>query len=154
MAWPGARNPTTPSRSPPLGNATPSPSRPPSPRFQASVRGSWTGNQGQRIAGLIFIAPKTGVYHITANAFTKPWTGNAKIFPLAILKKDTQRATQEKLLELPRDATKVPLDFKVELTAGHELVFLPLMPDWHNATNTTTEDLAIAVDAPEPESKK
>lgn len=38
--------------------------------------------------------------------------------------------------------TPVPLDFEVELSGGHELVFLPLVPDWHNAT-TTLEGLSL-----------
>lgn len=105
--------------------------------------GSWTGREGQRIAGLVFIAPKSGMYRLTATARTKPWEGKAKAFKLAILKKDTQRATVEKTYELPRDATKVPIDLTIELTAGHELVILPMVPDWHNATGTTIEDVAI-----------
>jgi hypothetical protein len=31
----------------------------------------------------------------------------------------------------------------IELAAGHELVLLPLMPDWHNATTTTLEQVAV-----------
>lgn len=60
-----------------------------------------------------------------------------------MLKKDTQRAATVREFSLPRDGTPVPLEFEVELTDGHELVFLPLMPDWNNATATTLEDLAI-----------
>ena len=108
-----------------------------------AVRGSWTTQEGQRIAGLVFITPKSGVYRVRGKARTQPWTGDAKVYRLDILKKDTQRAADVRQLELPRYGTRVPFDFKVELTAGHELVFLPLMPDWHNATHTTIEDLTI-----------
>jgi hypothetical protein len=32
---------------------------------------------------------------------------------------------------------------KAELTAGYELAFLPPMSDWHCASTTTLENLAI-----------
>ena len=37
----------------------------------------------------------------------------------------------------------MPFAVKAELTAGYELAFLPLMPDWHYAPTTTLENLAI-----------
>ena len=46
-------------------------------------------------------------------------------------------------IELSRDGARVPFEVKVELTTGHELLFHPLMPDWHNATTTTIENLSI-----------
>lgn len=64
-----------------------------------------------------------------------------------IAPRDTQRAAAVQTFDLPRDGSAVPLDFTVELTSGHELVFLPLMPDWNNATTTRLDDLAIQ---PEP----
>jgi hypothetical protein len=111
--------------------------------FKVAVRGPWTGQPGQRIAGLVFIAPKNGVYKVSGTAFSKPWEGAAKVYKLGVFKKDTQRATQEKVYELPRDATKVKLDFTVDLAAGHELVLLPLMGDWHNATSVQIDELVI-----------
>ena len=108
-----------------------------------SVRGSWTGNEGQKTAALVFIAPQSGIYKISGIAKSQPWEGGAEKFRLALLKKDTQRAAELKVLELPRDGTLVPFEITVELTAGHELVFLPLMPDWHNATNTSIEKLSV-----------
>lgn len=111
--------------------------------FQAAVRGSWTGNEGQRIAALVFISPKSAVYTASGLARSKPWEGGAKTFRLGLFKKDTQRAVLLKTIEMPRDGSAVPLQIEVELTAGHELVFLPLMPDWHNATNTSIENLVI-----------
>jgi hypothetical protein len=108
-----------------------------------AVRGSWTGNEGQRIAGLIFVAPKAGKYRVEGQARTNPWAGGAKTYKLGIFKKDTQRATQEKVFELPRDGSAVKLELAIDLTKGHELVILPLMPDWHNATHTAIEQLTI-----------
>ena len=115
--------------------------------FKAGVRGAWGGKglNHQKTAGLVFIAPKAGVYIVKGVASSKPWEGKAKIYRLGIFKKDTQRAAKIKTLELPRDATPVPFELTVELTAGHELIFLPLMPDWHNATNTSIADLAITL---------
>lgn len=112
-------------------------------KFSIAARGSWTGQEGQRIAGLIFIAPQSGTYRVIGKAFSKPWEGGAQTFKLGVFKKDTQRATPEKTFNLPRNGEIVPLDFTIELTAGHELAFVPLMPDWHNATNTTIEELSI-----------
>ena len=113
--------------------------------FKAAVRGPWTGPDlnHQRVAGLVFIAPESGVYRVSGVARSKPWEGGAKTFRLSLRKKDTQRAAEVKLLELPRDGEPVPFDLTIELTAGHELVFLPLMPDWHNATTTTVANLRI-----------
>ncbi|HEY3322846.1 MAG TPA: carbohydrate binding domain-containing protein [Planctomycetota bacterium] len=108
-----------------------------------SVRGSWTGAEGQRIAGLCFIAPKSGVYRVSGTAHSKPWEGQARTFKLGIFQKDTQRASEVRSFALPRSDEAVALDFKIELTAGHELVFLPLMPDWHNATTITLENLTV-----------
>jgi hypothetical protein len=111
--------------------------------FHAAVRGSWKGQEGQRIAGLVFIAPKSAVYRVEASACSKPWEGGAAAYKLGVYKKDTQRATEVQVISLPRNGDTVPLKLTVELTAGHELVFLPLMPDWHNATVTTVVDLVL-----------
>jgi len=107
----------------------------------------WNGPnvKHQKIAALAFVAPGRGVYQVAGVAHTKPWEGRAKLYRLGIFKKDTQRAAQLKVLELPRDGTRVPFELDVELTAGHELVFLTLMPDWHNATTTTLEGLTITL---------
>jgi len=108
-----------------------------------SVSGFWQNQEFQKIAGIVFIAPDGGVYRVQAKASTKPWGGDAKHYALSILKKDTQRAVELRSFALPREGTPVSLDFETELTAGHELVILPVMPDWHSATNTTIEGLSI-----------
>jgi hypothetical protein len=108
-----------------------------------SVRGSWTGQEGQRIAGLVFVAPQAGQYRISASASTKPWEGGAKTFKLAVLKKDTQRAVELKSVDLPREGKAITLELEIELAAGHEIVFLPQMPDFHNATTTTLRNVVV-----------
>lgn len=108
-----------------------------------AVRGPWTGNGGQRIAGLSFIAPESGRWRLTGTARTKPWTGEAAFYRLGAFKKDSQRAAQMKMWNLPRDGSAVNLDITLDLSAGHELVLLPLMPDWHNATHTSISDLRV-----------
>jgi len=108
-----------------------------------SVAGPWTNYEYQKICGLVFIPPESGVYQVRGTASTKPWSGRAEVFRLAVLKKDTQRAAEVISFELPRDASPVKMDFQVELTEGHELVFLPLMPHWNNATATRVADLEI-----------
>lgn len=108
-----------------------------------SVSGYWANAEFQKIAGIAFIAPDSGSYRVRGTASTKPWGGDARTFKLAVLKKDTQRAAELRSFELPREGKPVPLEFEVELTSGHELVFLPLMPDWHSATSTTLEGLTI-----------
>ena len=108
-----------------------------------SVRGSWTGNEGQRIAGLAFLAPADGRYHIHGKASSKPWEGGSPVNRLGLFKMDTQRGVRVAMVEMPRSGEPVDLDATVELSASHELVVLPLMPDWHNATTTTVSDLTV-----------
>jgi hypothetical protein len=111
--------------------------------LRASVRGPWTGNAGQKTCALLFVAPQAGIYVATGTAKSMPWEGGAKTFKLGVFKKDTQRAAPLQTIELPRDGSPVPFKVRVELTAGHELVFLPLMPDWHNATAISIDGLTI-----------
>jgi hypothetical protein len=80
---------------------------------------------------------------VTGKTFSKLWEGGAQTFKMRVYKKDTQRATLEKSFNLPRNGESVPLNFTIELTTGHEIAFVPLMPDWHNATTTTIEQLSI-----------
>ena len=108
-----------------------------------AVRGPWTGVPGQRIAGLAFIAPESGRWRMTGKATSKPWTGGATAFKLGVFKKDSQRSASQTVLELPRDGSPVALDVTLDLSAGHEAVLLPLMPDWHNATNTRVSNLIV-----------
>jgi len=113
--------------------------------FQAAVRGAWSGVDGeqQRTGALVFIAPRTGVYHVRGRARCQPWEGGATSYPFVLLKKDTQRAAEVKRLELPRDNSPVPFDLDVELSDGHELLFLPLMPHWHNAATVRVEQVEV-----------
>ncbi len=108
--------------------------------------GPWGGNEFNypKIPALAFIAPKSGIYKVTGTAKSKPWEGLAKTFPLSLRKKDTQRAAEVKTIQLPRDGTPVPFEAEVELTAGHELLFVPMMHGLHNnASNISIEGLAI-----------
>ena len=116
--------------------------------FQAAVRGVWGGVDGeqQRTGALVFIPPKSGTYRVRGTARCKPWEGGAASYPLVLLKKDTQRAAEVKRLDLPRDDTPVPFDLGVELTDGHELLFLPLMPHWHNAATVRIEQLEVSAE--------
>jgi hypothetical protein len=108
--------------------------------------GPWGGNEFNfaKIPALVFIAPKSGIYKVTGTAKSKPWDGAAKTFPLSLRKKDTQRAAEVKTVQLPRDGTPVPFEAEVELTAGHELLFVPMMHGLHNnAANVTIEGLHV-----------
>lgn len=113
-------------------------------KINFGTMGPWAGEmEFQKIPGLAFIAPETGAWRVTGTAQSKPWEGGVKVYRLGIYKKDTQRAAEVKLLELPRDGTAVPFDVKVDLTAGHELLLAPVMPDHHNATNTSITELKV-----------
>ncbi|HEX3134940.1 MAG TPA: hypothetical protein VHX44_15345, partial [Planctomycetota bacterium] len=93
---------------------------------------------------LVFIAPKAGVYRVRGTAHCKPWEGGAASYPFVLLKKDTQRAAEVKRLELPRDDSPVAFDVEVELSDGHELLFLPLMPHWHNAATVRIDGVEVS----------
>jgi hypothetical protein len=107
--------------------------------------GPWTGLEHMKTGALAFLAPKPGVYKASGTAWTKPWEGGAKSFTLAVLKKDTQRAATVKEIALPRDGARVPFEAEVELSAGHELLFMLLIPGHNNATSTTIEGLAVTL---------
>ncbi len=104
------------------------------------VMGPWGGNEFNypKTGALAFIAPADGTWRITAKASVKPWDGGAKEFPLAALKKDTQRAAEVQSCKLPRDGTAVTLDFTVALSAGHELLLAPMTEHLHNNAGTVT----------------
>ncbi|MEI7953627.1 MAG: hypothetical protein WCJ66_00540 [Verrucomicrobiota bacterium] len=108
--------------------------------------GPWGGTDAKyaKIPVLAFIAPQSGIYQVSGSASSKPWEGNAKTCPLALRKMDSQRAAEIITLQLPRDGTPVPISTDVELTAGHELLFVPMMQNLpNNATNLTIENLLI-----------
>lgn len=44
---------------------------------------------------------------------------------------------------MPRSGEPVDIDLRVDLSAGHELVLLPLMPDWHNAAHIRISGLTV-----------
>lgn len=111
--------------------------------FIASIRGASTGKPGQRIAALVFIPPKPGTYSVSAQVSTKPSAGKEKTFKMAVLRKDPKRIAPVKILEIPRDGSRVTLELTTELAAGHELVFLPLAVAANNATVTSIENLLI-----------
>jgi len=111
--------------------------------LRAAVRGPWTGKQNQRIAGLAFVAPVSGIYVASGTFRSKPWEGKATVFRLGLFKKDTQRGVLVKTVETGRDDTPAPFEVEVELSQGHELVFMPLMPDWHNATTVRVDNLVV-----------
>ena len=111
-----------------------------------AAMGPWNGGDLNfaKIPVLAFIAPQNGTYKVTGTASAKPWEGGAKTFPLSLRKKDTQRAAEIKIIQLPRDGTPVPFTAEVELTADHELLFVPMMQGiYNNAANVMIEGLVI-----------
>ncbi len=105
--------------------------------------GKWKNLEYQKIAGIVFIAPESGMYRVKGRASGKPWTGGAKTYTLSVRKKDTQRAPEIRQITVPRDNTPVPFDFTLELSQEHELVIIPLMPHWHNGCNFRIEGLTV-----------
>lgn len=108
-------------------------------RVSFGALGPWGGNEFNypKIPVLAFIAPKTGLYKITGTASSKPWDGSAKISPLSLRKKDTQRAAEITTIQLPRDGTPVPFTAEIDLTAGHELLVVPMMQGLDNKRRTS-----------------
>ena len=113
-------------------------------KFLIAARGSWSGQEGQRVAALIFIAPKSGVYTISGVAYSDPWAGEAPALSLNLYKKDAQRAAPLKQFPLPRK-TQVPFEASVELSVGHELVLTPRIDAWHNASTITLSNVKITL---------
>ena len=111
-------------------------------KFIEGARASWTGQEGQRRAALIFIAPKSGIYKITGIAHSDPWAGEAEAIALCLYKKDTQRAALLKEFALPRKKD-VPVEATIELSAGHELALLPRIDSWHNAATITLFNIRV-----------
>ena len=113
-------------------------------RFGALGPWGGEGNNYPKIPVLAFIVPKTGTYKITGTASSKPWTGGAKSFPLSLRKKDAQRAAEITAIQLPCNGTPVPFTAEVDLTVGHELLFVPMMHRLdNNASNIAIEDLVV-----------
>ena len=114
-------------------------------KVSVAAMGPWTGDLNfAKIPVLAFIAPKSGTYQVSGTANAKPWEGGAAAYPLSLLKKDTQRAAEISVVQLPRDGTPVPFSAKIELAAGDEILFVPMTQDLHNnAANLMIEDLVI-----------
>ena len=115
--------------------------------IRMAAMGPWNGGDLNfaKVPALAFIAPASGTYKITGTASAKPWDGGAKIFPLSFRKKDTQRAAEVSAIQLPRDGTAQPFSVEVELSAGHELLLVPMMHGlYNNAANFTIEALEIS----------
>ena len=118
--------------------------------FSGGVLGPWTGPglEHQKTAALAFIAPQNGTYRLTAQVHFKPWEGGSKSFKVLVLKKDTQRAGEIAQIEVSRDNTPGDLTATVELNAGHELLLLPIMPDYHNATQVSLDHVSLSLTKP------
>jgi hypothetical protein len=112
--------------------------------------GPWGGKEFNypKIPVLAFIAPAGATYKITGTASAKPWDGRAKSFTLSLRKMDTQRAAEVLTITLPRDGTPVPFEAQVDLSEGHELLFVPMMQRLdNNAANIKIEGLTIQAEA-------
>ncbi len=107
--------------------------------------GPWTGDLNfPKIPVLAFIAPKSGSYKAAGNANSKPWEGGAKSVAFSIRKKDTQRAAEIASVQLPSEGDAVKFSVEVDLAAGDELAFVPMLQDTpNNATNITIEGLVV-----------
>jgi hypothetical protein len=116
-------------------------------RITLAAMGPWSGELNfPKIPVLSFLAPQNGTYQITGTARARPWEGGAKTYMLSLRKKDTQRAAEFASIALPRDGTPVPFTAEVDLSSGHELLFVPLMHGLHhNAVNFTLDALTITV---------
>ncbi len=118
-------------------------------KVNLAALGSWGGNEFNfpKIPALAFIAPNAGRYKVAGSARSKPWEGNAKSIPLSLRKRDTQRAAEITWFSLPRDGSPVELKAEVDLAAGDELLFVPMMQGLdNNASNVSIEALSITVD--------
>ena len=108
-----------------------------------SVAGPWQNHEFQKTAALIFIAPEGGTYQVRAKVSAKKWTGGVDHCMLSLRKKDTQRSAEVESVKIPFGDDAVEIAMTADLSAGHELVILPLMPHWNNGLSLTLENLRI-----------
>ena len=114
-----------------------------------AAMGPWNGDDLNfaKIPALAFIAPSNGTYKISGSARSNPWEGDAKKIPLTFRKKDTQRAAELLKIDLPRDGKEVPFDLEVQLSAGQELLIVPLTQGlYNNATNIGITSLKVTME--------
>lgn len=107
-----------------------------------AVRGPWGGSPGEKLAALVFVAPKAGRYMVSGQVSASLWEGSGSV-TLRVYQKDSQAVSELKTVALP---DKKPVDLaglSVTLQAGQELVFVPKIGRHHTAGTFTLRDLKV-----------
>lgn len=109
------------------------------------VRSAW-GDEGDmagsKLSALDFIAPQSGHYTLTGLARAGIWQGDNGV-SLHFLKRDAQKMTRLKNLELPKDQD-VELLIEADLAAGETLVLVPQIAAWYTGVNVDLKNLTIS----------
>ena len=113
---------------------------------ELGVRGSWEGNEGDKLSALVFMPPETGQYQIDADLAVHIGEGSA---PLAflVLKRDPRQGGVDRLkliANLQHRASVTLTNLVVKLEAGEELVFVPSIGAFNTAATLKIEDLKIS----------
>lgn len=109
-----------------------------------AARSAWSGNPGEKLAALVFIAPKTGNYKIEGNYKALVWNGDPQQAKLTVRKLDRKAMTSEKVGSLPLGPTDVAIEnSNVFLEEGQELAFIPTFTAMHTAASVTFSSLKL-----------
>jgi len=116
-------------------------------RVTLGIRAAWSGQPGNKIAALVFIAPSAGKYTVAAKVNSDLWAGDkATPFDLRLLKIDKKAGTVSKVkkVELVSGKARDLADIVVELAEGDEIAFVPTFPAMHMAASVSFTDVKIA----------
>ncbi len=107
-----------------------------------SARAAWSGQAGEKLPALVFVAPKTGEYAVSGELTARVWYGSGKVTMLVLLRDD---AVVAELKRYTLESNK-PVDLAglaVQLEQGQELVFVPRFGRHHVAAGFKFEGLTL-----------
>jgi hypothetical protein len=117
-------------------------------KIQLGVRGGWGGDgsmPGNKMVALVFIAPAKGTYTVMGTARAGVWQGDKAAASLSVLKADTKanKITRVRSIATPSDTDVALEEIEVEMEAGQELLFVPMVTQMYTAANLELRDLKI-----------
>lgn len=117
-------------------------------KIMLGIRGGWGGEgsmPGNKMAALVFIAPAKGTYTVSGIARAGVWQGDKAAASLSLMKGDSKagKVTRIRSLATPSDTDVTLENIEVELDAGQELIFAPIVTQMYTAANLELRDLKV-----------